>query len=99
VTLVGSGAEGNADGVGTSASFAKAGGITADSNGHVFIADSSNNKIRLLVASGTTQYLYLICFFWSLKYQLLRVACVAACDIGFWYDSSEALCKPSLPGK
>ncbi len=63
MTLAGSGAEGNADGVGTSASFAKAGGITADTNGHVFIADSSNNKIRLLFAAGTTQYSYLICYF------------------------------------
>jgi streptogramin lyase len=52
-TFAGSGASGNADGVGTSASFNEPTGLAADANGNVYVADSNNNLIRKIASDGT----------------------------------------------
>lgn len=52
VTLAGSGAAGSDDGQGTNASFREPWGITVDSLGNVFVADTKNNKIRKITPSG-----------------------------------------------
>lgn len=51
-TLAGSGAKGPANGLGTAASFNSPRGIAVDANGIVYVADSSNNLIRRIDASG-----------------------------------------------
>lgn len=45
-TLAGSGNEGHADGIGTSASFKRPSGIATDVLGNIFVADKQNNLIR-----------------------------------------------------
>ncbi|TAE09614.1 MAG: hypothetical protein EAZ95_15840 [Bacteroidetes bacterium] len=45
-TLAGSGNEGHADGIGTSASFRRPSGIATDVLGNIFVADKKNNLIR-----------------------------------------------------
>lgn len=51
-TLAGSGAEGSADGAGVNASFNYPQGITVDSNGAIYVADTRNNKIRRITSAG-----------------------------------------------
>jgi sugar lactone lactonase YvrE len=51
-TLAGSGASGSADGMGTAASFYEPNGVTVDSSGNVYVADSSNYKIRKITSTG-----------------------------------------------
>lgn len=51
-TFAGSGTVGNADGQGTSASFKEPWGITLDSLGNVYVADTKNNKIRKITPAG-----------------------------------------------
>lgn len=51
-TLAGSGAKGSANGLGTAASFNTPRGIAVDASGIVYVADSGNNLIRRIDASG-----------------------------------------------
>lgn len=51
-TLAGSGAMGNADGTGTSASFNSPLGVAVDAAGNVYVADWFNHKIRKITSTG-----------------------------------------------
>lgn len=51
-TFAGSGAWGNTDGIGTSASFMWPEGIAVDISGNVYIADTGNYNIRKITPSG-----------------------------------------------
>ena len=51
-TLAGSGIGGYADGIGSTATFNKPAGITVDAAGIVYVADSSNNRIRRIDPAG-----------------------------------------------
>lgn len=51
-TLAGSGLSGYADGQGTLASFKEPWGLTVDDVGNVYVADTKNNRIRKITASG-----------------------------------------------
>jgi len=51
-TLAGSGATGNADGIGTAASFNNPIAIAVDATGNVYVADTSNHRIRKITPSG-----------------------------------------------
>ncbi len=51
-TLAGSGVLGSTDGTGTLASFNNPGGITVDASGNVYVADQTNNKIRMITSAG-----------------------------------------------
>jgi hypothetical protein len=51
-TLAGSGFAGSTDSTGTSASFDFPSGVTVDSNGNVYVADSANHKIRKITPAG-----------------------------------------------
>ncbi len=53
-TFAGTGAQGSADGIGTAAGFYDPAGVTSDIFGNVYVADSYNNKIRKISASGYT---------------------------------------------
>jgi serine/threonine-protein kinase len=50
--LAGSGTAGSTDGNGTAASFNSARGMTFDSTGNLYVADSNNNKIRKITPAG-----------------------------------------------
>ena len=52
-TFAGTGSSGNADGIGTSASFKGPAGIAVDFFGNVFVADITDNKIRKITSDGT----------------------------------------------
>ncbi|MDQ6963150.1 MAG: hypothetical protein Q9M28_11610, partial [Mariprofundaceae bacterium] len=51
-TVAGSGVAGFADGVGTAARFYNPRGITVDASGTLYVADTSNHRIRKISASG-----------------------------------------------
>jgi len=51
-TLAGSNKYGALDGIGTEASFVGPMGVTVDNSGNVYVADSGNNQIRKINASG-----------------------------------------------
>jgi len=51
-TLAGSGSPGKSDGTGTSASFKFPSGVTVDSTGTVFVADTDNQVIRRITTDG-----------------------------------------------
>ena len=51
-TLAGSGLYSYADGVGSAASFRSPGGVAVSSSGVVFVADSDNQRIRMITTSG-----------------------------------------------
>lgn len=51
-TLAGSGAAGSADATGAAATFNFPKGVTVDSSGNVFVADTTNHKIRKITAAG-----------------------------------------------
>ncbi len=56
-TLAGSGTAGSADGTGTAASFNAPRGITVDSNGTIYVADTGSNKIRKITQAGVVSTL------------------------------------------
>jgi len=56
-TLAGSGAEGFANGIGTSAQFHRPHGVAVDSVGNVYVADSSNHRIRKITVAGVVSTL------------------------------------------
>ena len=51
-TFAGSGSPGSSDGQGIAASFNEPWGLTVDSLGNVYVADTKNNKIRKITPSG-----------------------------------------------
>jgi sugar lactone lactonase YvrE len=51
-TMAGSGVRGSADGIGAAASFSVPNGITTDSVGNVYLADTGNNIIRKITPIG-----------------------------------------------
>lgn len=51
-TFAGSGEAGNADGSGTAASFSDPTGLAIDANNIIYVADSANNVLRKITASG-----------------------------------------------
>jgi hypothetical protein len=55
-TLAGSGASGYMDGTGTVASFNQLHGIAVDSVGTVYIADTNNNRVRMVL--GKLSFIY-----------------------------------------
>jgi sugar lactone lactonase YvrE len=52
-TLAGNGFIGDADGMGTSASFHYPTGVAVDANGIVYVADNGNHRIRMISLSGS----------------------------------------------
>ena len=51
-TLAGSGSSGSADGTGTLASFSYPKGVSVDTEGNVYVADTNNSKIRKITSAG-----------------------------------------------
>ena len=58
-TLAGSGSSSYADGVGSAAHLKNPGGVAVSSSGVVFVADSDNQRIRMITTSGL---LYIFCY-------------------------------------
>jgi RHS repeat-associated protein len=52
-TLAGSGSEGDRDGAGTEARFQRPSGLALDRDGNLYVADSGNQKIRMVTPYGT----------------------------------------------
>ncbi len=52
-TLAGSGASGNADGVGTAATFNALNGLACDATGNVYVADQNGKVIRKIITDGS----------------------------------------------
>lgn len=56
-TLAGDGAEGFADGLGSSAQFSSPGGIARDADGFIYVADAANHRIRRITPDGVVSTL------------------------------------------
>ena len=56
-TLAGSGTGTWADGLGAAAHFSEPHGVSVDSNGALYVADSTNHRIRKISSSGVRAYL------------------------------------------
>ena len=56
-TLAGTGAQGAADGPGSSATFSNPIGVAVDGAGNVYVAEANNNKIRKISAAGVVSTL------------------------------------------
>ncbi|MDM0021918.1 NHL repeat-containing protein [Variovorax saccharolyticus] len=56
-TLAGSGQIGATDGAGSSASFSMPGGLTVDSDGNVYVADTGNSLLRKITPAGVVSTL------------------------------------------
>ncbi len=52
-TLAGSGSPGSQDGTGIAASFSSPSGLSLDSAGNIYVADTGNHKIRKITPTGT----------------------------------------------
>jgi sugar lactone lactonase YvrE len=55
--LAGSGQVGATDGAGSSASFSRPGGLTVDSDGNVYVADTGNSLLRKITPAGVVSTL------------------------------------------
>ena len=51
-TFAGFGTDTWGDGIGTAAAFYSPSGVSVDSNGTVYVADTSNHRIRMVTSSG-----------------------------------------------
>jgi uncharacterized protein (TIGR02145 family) len=51
-TFAGSGASGDTDGIGATASFNSPSGVAVDASGNVYVAEFGNNKIRKITSAG-----------------------------------------------
>ena len=51
-TIAGEASNGSADGIGSAAQFFRPGGVTVDTNGNTYVADSFNNTIRKITSAG-----------------------------------------------
>ena len=71
-TLAGSGEPGNADGVGTRASFHTPCGVAVDSHGNVYVADTGNGVVRTIDPGGTVTTAA-----WSLSAGVFRPTAIA----------------------
>ena len=56
-SFVGSGADGSADGIGTTTSFKSPYGIAVDVSGNIYVADTYNHKIRKITTTGVVNTL------------------------------------------
>ena len=83
MTLAGSGFAGHADGIGSAASFNYPTGVSVDSNGLVFVAESGNSMIRKISSDGkellgflslVVAVLAFVCMLvWALRYRLTEL--------------------------
>ena len=74
-TVAGSTVSGYVDGVGTVAKFWYPNGISVDSTGNAWVADSDNNMIRRINTAGRVH----TCMHTHIYIYIVHVACVCSC--------------------